>query len=227
MIRAPHPHLPLQEHAELAEKSNKNLVLSTVEGAPLTSSPASTTSKANLQSSQPGSVVRSSTWFTGHDAANQSVSLKAASPLPGSVTFPEPAAADAIARPSNPFVDSSTPAAYRVLLVEDNSVNMKLLTTILKRLRFPNQEAHDGIEAVKRFVALKLQLVLLDMSMPRMDGFEAALHMRAHDLQPRPRIVAITALSSTADRARGLECGCDEWRTEPHSIRALKIDPEQ
>ncbi|CEH12670.1 Sensory transduction histidine kinase [Ceraceosorus bombacis] len=228
IIRAPQPHLPLQEHPELAQGTNA--VAHSVEGAAVTSSPLSSATEVAVQSSAPESVAESgaSSTSTSQEGAEQAVSSKAISSSPGSVTFLEPAPVDAFARPSsNPSVNSSTSPAYRVLLVEDNSVNMKLLTTIVKRLGLPYEEAHDGVEAAERFVAFEPQLVLLDMSMPRMDGFEAALHMRAHDLQPRPRIVAITALSSPADRARGLECGCDEWRTKPLSIRALKIDLER
>ncbi|PWN41108.1 hypothetical protein IE81DRAFT_342304 [Ceraceosorus guamensis] len=232
IIRAPQPHLPLQEHAELSQRTNAvpPSVEGAVEGAAVTSSPLSGATEVAAQSSAPESAVKSGgpSTSTSQEVAKRAVSSKAISSSPGSVTFLESAPVDTFARPSsNPSVDMSRPAAYRVLLVEDNSVNMKLLTTIVKRLGLPYEEAHDGVEAVERFVAFEPQLVLLDMSMPRMDGFEAALHMRAHDLQPRPRIVAITALSSPADRARGLECGCDEWRTKPLSIRALKIDLER
>ncbi|PWN47215.1 hypothetical protein IE53DRAFT_371641 [Violaceomyces palustris] len=112
---------------------------------------------------------------------------------------------------------------FRVLVVEDNPINMKLLTTIVKRLDLPFETAQDGAEAVQKFLSFKPALVLLDISLPIQDGFEAASQMRSH--RHPCHIVAITALSSDEDRARGIEtCGMDDWLTKPVSTRKLRDD---
>ncbi|KAN0063857.1 hypothetical protein ACQY0O_003462 [Thecaphora frezii] len=115
------------------------------------------------------------------------------------------------------------PDDFRVLVVEDNPINMKLLTTLLKRLQISYAEAHDGAEAVSQFVSFKPAVVLLDISLPIQDGFEACAQMRAHDHPSH--IVAITALSSDEDRHRGIEtCGMNAWMTKPISLRVLRQD---
>ncbi len=109
--------------------------------------------------------------------------------------------------------------------LQDNPINMRLLTGTLQKLGIKYDEARDGAEAVAKYIAFKPAVVLLDISLPVQDGFEACLQMRKHPLQHTPRIVAITALSSTSDQERGLhECGMDEWRTKPVSPRALSAD---
>ncbi len=92
-------------------------------------------------------------------------------------------------------------------------------------------EAVDGFDAVEKFLAFSPDLVLLDINMPRKDGFEAAAEMRQlerdHRRTRRARIIAVTAMSSEKQKRRGLiECGIDEWKTKPVSIRDLKRDVE-
>ena len=110
-------------------------------------------------------------------------------------------------------------------------------------------EAVDGVDAVEKFIAFLPDLVLLDINMPRKDGFAAASEMRAfesklvrspaRDADDRSRrpfsaqrgrayIIAVTAMSSEANKRRGLvECGIDEWRIKPVQIRDLRDDVEK
>ncbi|UZJ51943.1 hypothetical protein CBS101457_001263 [Exobasidium rhododendri] len=114
---------------------------------------------------------------------------------------------------------------FRVLVVEDNYVNMRLITAVLQKGGYSYVEAKDGVEAVEQYIAFQPSIVLLDISLPLMDGFEACIRMRAHTLVHFPKIIAITALSSTEDKIRGLEvCGMDDWRTKPLSIKTLRSD---
>ncbi|KAE8186229.1 hypothetical protein CF336_g7079 [Tilletia laevis] len=116
---------------------------------------------------------------------------------------------------------------FRVLVVEDNPINLKLLTTLCRRLKFKYEEAKDGVEAVVKYISFRPSVVLLDISLPEQDGFEAAAQMRSHPpfSEHHPRIVAITALSSEQDKIRGLtQCGMDVWLTKPVSTRALHKD---
>ena len=76
-----------------------------------------------------------------------------------------------------------------------------------------------------QYKSFEPSVVLLDISLPLQDGFEACLQMRAHSMMHVPRIIAITALSSTEDKIKGLEvCGMDDWRTKPLSIKSLRTD---
>ncbi|KAE8209559.1 hypothetical protein CF327_g6471 [Tilletia walkeri] len=117
---------------------------------------------------------------------------------------------------------------FRVLVVEDNPINLKLLTTLCKRLKIKYEEAKDGVEAVVKYISFRPSVVLLDISLPVQDGFQAATQMRSHPAFSEghhPRIVAITALSSEEDKIRGLtQCGMDVWLTKPVSTRALQKD---
>ncbi|KAL9940092.1 hypothetical protein V8E36_000797 [Tilletia maclaganii] len=116
---------------------------------------------------------------------------------------------------------------FRVLVVEDNPINLKLLTTLCKHLKIKYEEAMDGVEAVEKYLSFRPSVVLLDISLPEQDGFQAAAQMRSHPpfTSHPPRIVAITALSSEQDKIRGLtECGMDIWLTKPVSTRTLQKD---
>ncbi|PWN32957.1 uncharacterized protein FA14DRAFT_162156 [Meira miltonrushii] len=116
-----------------------------------------------------------------------------------------------------------TPFSFSVLAVEDNPINMRLLTTVLRKLKIPFTEAKDGVEAVEKFKSYKPSVVLLDISLPLMDGFDACIAMRKYDLPIRPKIIAITAMSTEEDKYRGLQiCGMDEWQTKPVSLNMLK-----
>lgn len=126
---------------------------------------------------------------------------------------------------STPVIDLETSKPFRVLVVEDNYVNMRLITAVLKRGGYSFVEAKDGIEAVEQYKAFRPSIVLLDISLPLQDGFEACLQMRAHDMGHIPKIIAITALSSNEDKIKGLEvCGMDDWRTKPLNIKTLRTD---
>jgi signal transduction histidine kinase/ActR/RegA family two-component response regulator len=141
-----------------------------------------------------------------------------------------PAKSKVVSQPTPP--PTTTPAAsgqtekpFRILAVEDNHVNMRLITAVLKRGGYAYVEAKDGIEAVDQYKAFQPSVVLLDISLPLQDGFDACLQMRAHEMGHTPKIIAITALSSTADKIKGLEvCGMDDWRTKPLNIKTLRTD---
>ena len=115
------------------------------------------------------------------------------------------------------------PSTFSALAVEDNPINMRLLTTVLRKLNVPFTEAKDGVEAVEKFKSYRPTIVLLDISLPLMDGFDACIAMRKFELPVRPKIIAITAMSTPEDKYRGLQiCGMDEWQTKPVSLNMLK-----
>ncbi|PWN87969.1 putative response regulator recevier domain protein, partial [Acaromyces ingoldii] len=113
-----------------------------------------------------------------------------------------------------------------VLVVEDNPLNAKILTTLLRRAGLEYIEAKDGRQAVDLFERHRPRVVLLDINMPIMNGFEACQAMRRlQEAWGRPNeahtIIAVTALSSEADKLRGQEAGVDEWHTKPLRLSGL------
>ncbi|CAO1624436.1 unnamed protein product [Parajaminaea phylloscopi] len=126
-------------------------------------------------------------------------------------------------------------ARFRCLVVEDNPLNARILITLLRRAKIDYLEARDGIEAVDLFREWLPQVVLLDINMPRMNGFDAAVEMRKIDCPHYyPRIVAVTALSSESDKIRGFRAGIDDWMTKPvrlaqlaEDVKTWKTDSEQ
>ena len=122
---------------------------------------------------------------------------------------------------------------FSVLCCEDNPLNMRILTTMLRQSKIEFHEAVDGVEAVEQFKKHLPAVTLLDINMPRMMGFEACQLMRKHVAEElgdserqkgRFRIVAVTALSDRFHQQKGLECGMDSWFTKPLQMRQLKMD---
>jgi two-component system sensor histidine kinase/response regulator len=110
----------------------------------------------------------------------------------------------------------------RVLLVEDHPVNQTVVTRLLERLGCVVDVAEDGLYGLEMCERGGYALVLMDCSMPRMDGFEATRSIRAlAGSVARTPIVALTAHATLADRARCLEAGMDAWLPKPVSPEDL------
>ena len=111
--------------------------------------------------------------------------------------------------------------AIRILLVEDNPVNQKLATLIMKKAGYTVETANDGLEAVKKYTDSpeKFDLVFMDVQMPGMDGMEATSAIRRWEKEnsaarPVP-IVAMTAMALKGDREKCLEAGMDDYISKP------------
>ncbi|CAD6896590.1 unnamed protein product [Tilletia controversa] len=117
-----------------------------------------------------------------------------------------------------------TSAEFRVLVVEDNPLNARILTTMLRKIGVGFHEATNGREAVDMYRKYSHDVVLMDISMPEMDGFEACEKIKAMDGSEGSRIIAITALSSELDRIRGREVGFSEWIVKPVRLGPLAQD---
>jgi len=103
----------------------------------------------------------------------------------------------------------------RVLVVDDVLPNVKLLEARLSSEYFHVVTAYSGQEALDKAFANPPDIVLLDVMMPQMDGFEACRRLKADPRTCHVPVIMVTALSASEDRVRGLEAGADDYVTKP------------
>jgi two-component system cell cycle response regulator len=103
----------------------------------------------------------------------------------------------------------------RVLIVDDNPANRKLLEVRLINEYFEVLSASNGADAIAMCEKAMCDIVLLDVMMPEMDGFEVSRRLKSHLATAHLPIVMVTALDQPADRVRGLEAGADDFITKP------------
>jgi CheY-like chemotaxis protein len=109
----------------------------------------------------------------------------------------------------------------KILLVEDNEMNRDMLSRRLQRKGYEVVIAVDGEKGVAAALAEAPDLVLMDMSLPILDGWEAARRLRA---EPRTRdlpVIALTAHAMPGDEQKALEAGCDDYDTKPVELPRL------
>jgi two-component system, cell cycle response regulator DivK len=109
----------------------------------------------------------------------------------------------------------------KVLLVEDNEINRDMLCRRLIRRGFEMTIAVDGAEGVKLAQSSQPDLILMDMSLPIVDGWEATRQIKALPLTRHIPIIALTAHAMSGDRDRCIEAGCDEYDTKPIEFARL------
>ncbi len=108
-----------------------------------------------------------------------------------------------------------------VLLVEPNELDRDMLTRRLQRRGYAVLEARDGASAVEMTAAHRPDLVLLDMSLPVMDGLEATRRMKAHPDTKQVPVLILTAHALVHDRERAFGAGCDDFDTKPVELPRL------
>jgi two-component system cell cycle response regulator DivK len=108
-----------------------------------------------------------------------------------------------------------------ILIVEDDEMNRDMLSRRLLRKGFEVQIAIDGVEGVAMAQTAKPDLILMDMSLPKMSGWEAASAIKGNPLVNSIPIIALTAHAMESDRQRALQSGCDDYDTKPIELPRL------
>jgi CheY-like chemotaxis protein len=114
----------------------------------------------------------------------------------------------------------------RILYVEDNDDNIYVITHRLGRAGFTVLVARDGEQGVVMARAERPDLILMDLRLPVIDGWEATRRIKADESTRHIPVLALSAHAMTGDRARALEAGCDDYDTKPIDLPRLraKID---
>ena len=109
----------------------------------------------------------------------------------------------------------------KILLVEDNEMNRDMLSRRLVRNGYEVSIAIDGQQGVDMAMSLRPDLILMDMSLPVIDGWEATRRIRANDATRKIPVIALTAHAMAGDREKAMEAGCDDYDTKPVEMTRL------
>ena len=109
----------------------------------------------------------------------------------------------------------------KVLLVEDNEMNRDMLSRRLIKRGYTVLMAIDGQQGIDMALSEKPDIILLDMSLPVVDGWEAARQIKANDASNGVPLIALTAHAMAADRERAMSAGCDDFDTKPVELPRL------
>ena len=111
----------------------------------------------------------------------------------------------------------------RILVVEDNRDNMTLITDILESLNYSVIPAYNGQHGVLLAQSEQPNLILMDLSLPLMDGWEATREIKQNEKLKDIPIIALTAHAMSGDRERALDAGCDHYVSKPINVPDLLV----
>ena len=109
----------------------------------------------------------------------------------------------------------------RILLVEDNDMNRDMLSRRLVRNGYEVFLAMDGQQGIEMALSERPDLILMDMSLPVIDGWEATRRIKLNDATRQIPVIALTAHAMAGDREKAMEVGCDDYDTKPVEISRL------
>jgi CheY-like chemotaxis protein len=109
----------------------------------------------------------------------------------------------------------------RILLIEDNEMNRDMLSRRLIRNGYEVSLAMDGQQGAEMALSERPDLILMDMSLPVLDGWEATRRIKTNDATRRIPVIALTAHAMAGDREKAMEAGCDDYDTKPVEISRL------
>lgn len=110
---------------------------------------------------------------------------------------------------------------HKILLVEDNEINRDMLTRRLQRYGFSVCCAHDGATGVTMAASEMPDLILMDVALGEMDGWEATQLIRANGMTAAIPIIALTAHALASDRDKSVQVGCSDFDTKPVDMQRL------
>ena len=109
----------------------------------------------------------------------------------------------------------------RILIVEDNALNLDMLTRRLERRGHTTLSATDGLAGIEVATAERPDVILMDLSLPEIDGWEATRRLKADEATRAIPVIALTAHAMEGDREKALEAGCDDYATKPVDLPDL------
>lgn len=109
----------------------------------------------------------------------------------------------------------------KILLVEDNEMNRDMLSRRLQRKGHEVEIAVDGLEGVEKATTSRYDVILMDMSLPEIDGWEATRRLRTQAGTQHTPIIALTAHAMAGDREKAMDAGCDDYDTKPIELPRL------
>ncbi len=111
----------------------------------------------------------------------------------------------------------------RILIADDEPVNQELLEAFLVKEGYELEFANDGLDALEKVESFQPDLVLLDVMMPKMSGFEVCEKLKSNPETSGVMILMVTALSELGDIERAVKVGCDDYLSKPiHKLELLK-----
>jgi two-component system cell cycle response regulator DivK len=108
-----------------------------------------------------------------------------------------------------------------ILLIEDNELNRDMLTRRLSRHGYQVLTAVDGVQGIEMVRTAPPDLVLLDMSLPKLDGWQVAMQIRSTPETCMLPVIALTAHAIAGDRQKALDAGCDDYEAKPVNFARL------
>lgn len=117
--------------------------------------------------------------------------------------------------PSSPTTEALDTRGCSVLVVDDNDQNRELLVAYLEDLGCEIREAADGFQALDAVKAKRPDIVLMDVMMPRMSGYQACKHIKAGGNTKGVPVIMVTALNEVGDIERAMDSGADDFLTKP------------
>ncbi len=112
-------------------------------------------------------------------------------------------------------------SAWKILVVDDNVDSRKLVVKILKNRGLQLYEAVDGEDALEKVSQTKPDLILMDISLPKLDGYEVTRRLKKDMNYSSIPIIALTAHAMKGDMEKALAAGCDDYISKPINIRTL------
>lgn len=128
----------------------------------------------------------------------------------------------AVEKPSVESVAAPTAARARILVVDDNTDSAEMMLALLESWGHEGEHVADGRAAIERAVEMRPDIVLLDIGLPGMDGFEVAARLRAEPTTKSARILALSGYGQESDRVKSRAAGCDDHLVKPVDMALLK-----